>query len=127
MSTHTLLYNITDKRMPKIKECALHIQLNGPLNARLTTLKSNEIFTHKACTALLETILLKLGRAGHLNEQGSRVPNELCKELLESLRENSCLKTLADQIPLDLFFNTTLLLRTSYTKPKLNIFLSLHV
>ena len=126
MASHTLFYNVFDKRMPRIKECALHIQLNGPLNAQLSNLKSKEIFTHKSSTTLLETTLLKLGRQGHLNEKGSRVPNDICKELLETMRDYSCLKTLADQLSLDTFFNITLLVRTSYSEPRLNLFVSFH-
>ena len=75
---------------------------------------------------MLDIILISLGRKGLLNEQGSRVPSDVCKELLEKIRDNSCLKTLADQISLETFYNTTLLIRTSYNKPKLNLFVSFH-
>ena len=128
MFESVLHFKITDDRMPRVQNCSLHIQLDDILIHHLSTdsktLKS--FFTHESTSHMLETILLELGRRKLLNTNSARIPAKVCAELFELIRDDSCIKTLADYLSTDSFFKLIALFRTSYQKPRLNIFFSIH-
>ena len=125
MKTQVIHFKITDERMPRVQNCSLHIQVNDALYSMLNT-KLDKIFTYDSTNDTIETILLYLGRRKLLNSGTARIPTEACNNVFERIRDDPCFKTVADQISLPKFFNLSLLLRTSYCQPRLNIFLSLH-
>ena len=125
MFHHILTFNVSDRRMPKVEQISLHIQLNEVLENELDT-KPKPFFTHDSTSQTLDTIVKELGRKNLLNIEGARISNLVCKEIFEKIRYDSCFKTLAEHLSLDQFYALTLLLRTSFDEPRLNIFLSLH-
>ena len=125
MKTQVIHFKITDDRMPRVQHVSLHIQVNDALFHMLNT-GLDKIFNYESTNDTIETLLLQLGRRKLLNSGSHRIPTDVCNKLFELIRDDSCLKTLADQISLPKFFNLSLLLRTSYCKPRLNLFLSLH-
>lgn len=120
-----LHFTIKDSRMPRVKNCTLHVQLNDALMSMIN-INPKSIFTHKSSSDMLDTILLELGRRNLLNTSGARIPTSVCTEIFELIRDYPSLKTLADQLNLDFFFKLSPLLRTSYCKPRLHIFFSIH-
>ena len=120
-----LHFTINDSRMPRVRNCTLHVQLNDAL-VSMININPNKIFTHKTSTDMLETILLELGRRNLMNTSSARIPTAACTEIFELIRDYPCIKTLADQLSLDCFFNLSSLFRTSYCKPRFNIFFSIH-
>ena len=75
---------------------------------------------------MLETILLELGRRKQMNTNSARISSKISSEIFELIRDDSCIKTLADHIPLNTFYNLSALFRTTYQSPRLNIYFSIH-
>ena len=120
-----LHFKVTDDRMPRVQNCSLYISLNDALFHQLST-SPNTYFTINSTSHMLETILLELGRRKLLNTNSARIPSKVCAEIFELIRDDSCIKTLADNISLDTFYKLSALFRTSYKSPRLNIFFSIH-
>ena len=121
----TLHFSIDDNRMPRVKNCTLHIQLNDVL-MHIIKIDPKPFFTIKSTSKMLETILLELGRRKLMNTASTRIPASVCNEIFELIRDDPCLKTLSDHIDLDTTFKLSPLFRTSYCDPRLNIFFSIH-
>ena len=125
MFDHALHFTVTDSRMPRVQNCTLHIQLNDAL-MNMLKVDPKPFFTIKSTSHMLETILLELGRRKLMNTASARIPTAVCNEIFELIRDDICLKTLADHLNLDSTFKLSPLFRTSYCKPRLNIFFSIH-
>ena len=125
MFEHILHFKVTDDRMPRVQNCSLHISFNDALFHQISN-DPKKFFTHDSTSHMLETILLELGRRKLMNTKSVRIPNDVCAEIFELIRDDSCIKTLADHLDLNTFYNISALFRTTYQSPRLNIFLSLH-
>ena len=125
MFEHTVNFKINDERMPKVKNCSLHIQLNEVLENEIP-INPKTFFTNRKTISVAQILLVEIGRKGLMNPNSNRISSKISQELFEIIRDDSSFKALADYLTLEKFYSLTALFRTSYCQPRFNIFLSLH-